>query len=100
MIAYMGALFFIALKVEKKSEKGMNIGNSALVYSLSLGVYLTSWSNYGAVGTAANIGLYFIFGCMGPTIVILSWWVLQRKMIRLKNEFKITSIARFHINPV
>lgn len=95
IIAYMGSLFFIALYVEKKARSGKNLGNNAVIYSLSLAVYITSWSNYGAIGMAANQGMYFVFGCAGPTIVVLSWWTLQRKMIRIKNAYRLTSIADF-----
>ena len=68
---------------------------SSLVYTLSLGVYCTSWTFYGAVGTAARRGVEFITIYTGPTIVFLGWWFLLRKITRISNSQRITSIADF-----
>ena len=55
-------------------------------------VYCTSWTFYGAVGTAARRGVEFITIYTGPTIVFLGWWFLLRKIAR------ISKIAAHHLD--
>ena len=92
---YLAILFMIALWVERKSKSGVNIGNNPVVYALSFGVYCTTWTYYGSVGKAATSGMLFLTVYLGPTLAILISWTLLRKMIRLKNVHRITSIADF-----
>jgi Na+/proline symporter/signal transduction histidine kinase/CheY-like chemotaxis protein len=92
---YVGLLFLIALYVERKSAVGRDIGNNPLIYSLSLAVYCTTWTYYGSVGKAATSGMLFLTIYLGPTIVIILWWLVIRKIIRIKNAYRITSIADF-----
>ncbi len=92
---YIGCLFLIALWVERKSAAGRSPVNNALVYSLSLAVYCTGWTYYGSVGKAVTSGLLFLPIYLGPTIAIVLWWTVLRKMVRLKTIHHITSIADF-----
>jgi PAS domain S-box-containing protein len=92
---YLAILFIVALWVERKSTAGIDIGNNPVIYALSFGVYCTTWTYYGSVGKAATSGMLFLTVYLGPTIAILTWWSLLRKMIRLKNVHRITSIADF-----
>jgi Na+/proline symporter/signal transduction histidine kinase len=92
---YVGFLFFIALWVERKSSIGKNIGNNPVVYSLSLAVFCSAWTYYGSVGKAATSGMLFLTIYLGPTIAIILWWTLIRKTVRIKNTYRITSIADF-----
>lgn len=92
---YVSGLFLVALWVEKRSATGRSPANHPLVYSLSLAVYCTAWTYYGSVGKAATSGMLFLPIYLGPTIVILLWWTLLRKLVRLKARHRITSIADF-----
>ena len=92
---YMGLLFLIALWVERKSATGRSPAHNPIVYSLSLAVYCTAWTYYGSVGLAANSGLLFLTIYLGPTITFFLWWTVLRKLVRLKNTHRITSIADF-----
>jgi Na+/proline symporter/signal transduction histidine kinase len=92
---YMGFLFLTALWVERKSAAGKSLVNNPYVYSLSLGVYCTAWTYYGSVGKAATSGLLFLPIYLGPTISIVLWWTVLRKMVRIKTIHHITSIADF-----
>ncbi len=92
---YVGLLFAIALWVERNTHKGRSPANNPIVYSLSLAVYCTAWTYYGSVGKAATSGMLFLPIYLGPTLCILAWWILLRKMVRLKNTHRITSIADF-----
>ncbi len=94
-VVYISVLFLIAEYVERKSATGKNIGNHPLVYSLSLTVFVTTWTFYGAVGVAAESGILYVTTYLGPTLIIFFWWYLLKKIIKLKELFRITSIADF-----
>ncbi len=92
---YLAFLFVTALWVERRSAVGKSPVNNSLVYSLSLAVYCTGWTYYGSVGKAATSGLLFLPIYLGPTIAIVLWWTVLRKMVRIKARHHITSIADF-----
>ncbi|MBI4797688.1 MAG: diguanylate cyclase, partial [Desulfarculus sp.] len=93
MALYMGLLFAVALYVERRAAQGKNPSNHPLVYSLSLAVYCTAWTYYGSVGKAASSGMIFLAVYLGPTVGILGWWAILRKLVRLKERYRITSVA-------
>lgn len=94
-LLYVGLLFAVALYAEKRQRMGKSIVNNCTVYTLSLAVYLTSWTYYGSVGRAATSGLDFLPVYVGPTLVAFCWWFTVRKMIRICKANKIVSIADF-----
>src|SRR4051812_36951412 len=94
-LAYLGLLFAIAWFGDRRAVAGRSVIRSPMVYTLSLAVYCTSWTFYGAVGTAARRGIEFITIYTGPTIVFLGWWFLLRKIARISKAQRITSIADF-----
>jgi len=93
-LLYAGFLFWVAYAVDRRAKKGGTrwLG-SPVVYTLSLSVYCTSWTFYGAVGSAARNGLEFVTIYLGPTIVFVGWWWLLRKLVRIGRVHHITSIA-------
>ena len=91
---YVVALFAIAFFVDRAAGQGrFRWLRSPVVYTLSISVYCTSWTFYGAVGSAARNGLEFITIYLGPTLVFVGWWLLLRKLVRIGREHRITSIA-------
>ncbi len=93
-VAYIFLLFIIAYFSDKHSQKGKkSFLNSPLVYTLSISVYATSWTFYGAVGSAARNGLEFLAIYLGPTLVFVGWWFILRKLVRVGRKHRITSIA-------
>src|ERR1700754_4404866 len=64
-----------------------------LVYSLALAVYCSSWTFYGAVGTAARSGLSYLPIYLGP-LVLFGFGLLER-LVLVARERNITSIADF-----
>ncbi|MEM1430919.1 MAG: sensor histidine kinase [Pseudomonadota bacterium] len=93
-LAYVAFLFIVAAVAEgqARSGKGRWLA-SPLVYTLSLSVYCTAWTFYGAVGYAARSGLEFVTIYLGPTLVFIGWWLLLRKLVRVGRTQRITSIA-------
>ncbi len=94
-IAYFALLFAVAYYADARSAAGRSLINNPYIYSLSLGVYCTSWTYYGSVGRAATSGLDFLPIYLGPTLIAFTWWFLLRKMVRVSKEQNIVSIADF-----
>lgn len=93
---YLGGLFLLAFVSDRRAERGAaSFVSSPIVYTLSLAVYCTSWTFYGAVGSAARSGLEYLTIYLGPTFVLMGWWFLLRKLVRISKAQKITSIADF-----
>lgn len=95
-LAYVIALFAVAFWADKQAAAG-RIGwlNSPVVYTLSLSIYCTAWTFYGAVGYAARSGMEFVTIYLGPTLVMVGWWILLRRLVRIGRTQRITSIADF-----
>jgi len=92
--AYVIVLFLLAFISDSMSRRGKDtLLRSPLIYTLSISVYCTSWTFYGAVGSAARNGLEFATIYLGPTLVFIGWWFLLRKLVRIGHEHRITSIA-------
>lgn len=93
-ILYVVALFILAWRVDIITSRGGGAWlRSPLTYTLSLSVYCTAWTYFGAVGSAARNGLEFATIYLGPTVVFLGWWWLLRKIVRIGRMHRITSIA-------
>jgi Na+/proline symporter/nitrogen-specific signal transduction histidine kinase len=93
-LLYVGLLFGIAWLAEQWAARGRGGWiRSPIVYTLSLSVYCTAWTFYGAVGYATRSGLEFVTIYLGPTLVMAGWWMLLRKLVRIGREQRITSIA-------
>jgi Na+/proline symporter/signal transduction histidine kinase/CheY-like chemotaxis protein len=93
-LAYMAVLFAIAFYGDRRRTP-LKPRLRAWVYSLSLAVYCTSWTFFGAVGQAAGQLWSFLPIYLGPMIVLLfAPWVLE-KMVAISKRENITSIADF-----
>jgi Na+/proline symporter/nitrogen-specific signal transduction histidine kinase len=93
-VAYVGLLFVVAYLGDRhtRNREG-GLLRSPFVYTLSISVYCTSWTFYGAVGSAARNGLEFITIYLGPTLVFVGWWFILRRLVRISHDQRITSIA-------
>ena len=54
-LMYVGGLFLIANWGERHADDRLIRKYGGLIYSLALAVYCTSWTYYGAVGTAVTL---------------------------------------------
>jgi hypothetical protein len=93
-LGYVALLFAIAFWADRRATQG-RAGwlRSPWVYTLSLSVYCTAWTFYGAVGSAARSGYEFLPIYLGPTLVFAAWFFLLRKLVRIGKTQRITSIA-------
>ncbi|MEC9362710.1 MAG: sodium:solute symporter, partial [Pseudomonadota bacterium] len=92
---YVGLLFAIAYWGDRRAARRPSAAPRPLIYSLALAVYCTSWTFYGAVGSAARGGFHFLPIYLGPTLVFVGWWALMRRVVRIGRAQRTTSIADF-----
>jgi len=92
-IGYLGALFALAVFVEKRARTRGGFTNSPWIYALSLAVFFTSWTFYGSVGFAINNGLQFFAIYIGAILGLLLGASALKRMIRAKRNLRLTSIA-------
>ncbi|RTY92899.1 sodium:proline symporter [Flavobacterium sp. RSP46] len=90
---YVSILFYIAHWSEKRRHSKWT--NNPYVYSFSLAVYCTAWTYYGSIGVAAETGLAYLPIYLGPIIIIPTWMIILKRIIRISRVNKISSIADF-----
>jgi Na+/proline symporter/nitrogen-specific signal transduction histidine kinase len=93
-VAYVGLLFLIAYIGDRRARSNRSTFlRSPFVYTLAISVYCTSWTFYGAVGSAARNGLEYLAIYLGPTLVFVGWWFVLRKLVRISHNQRLTSVA-------
>ena len=93
-LLYVAFLFAVAFWADRGARAGrVRWSRSALIYTLSLSIYCTAWTFYGAVGSAARSGLEFVPIYLGPTLVMVGWWWVLRKLVQVGRSMRVTSIA-------
>ncbi|MCF6197628.1 MAG: hypothetical protein L3J50_13110, partial [Emcibacter sp.] len=96
-LGYVGLLFAIAYYGDKRSLPIDRPRNKyrAVIYSLTLAVYCTSWAFYGTSGQTAATGWIIAPTYLGSIIVLILGWPFLIKMITVSKKQNITSIADF-----
>ena len=91
---YMAGLFAIAWRGDRRAEEsGRPV--SPIVYALALAVYCTSWTFYGAVGTAASGGWDYLPIYLGPALVFLVFPGVIRRIGDIAQRESVTSLSDF-----
>lgn len=91
-LGYVILLFLLAFAADRAGP-GQRFLRSPAVYTLSLSIYCTAWTFYGAVGYAVRSGLEFLTIYLGPTLIFTGWWLFLRKLVRAARVHRVTSIA-------
>lgn len=94
-ISYISLLFLIAWAGDRHPGLYRNRLARTHVYGLSLAVYFTSWTFYGAVGRATQEGFGFLPIYLGPLLVFVFFAPLLRRIIYISKRNNSTSIADF-----
>ncbi|MEM6414758.1 MAG: PAS-domain containing protein [Pseudomonadota bacterium] len=68
---------------------------SAVIYGLSLAVYCTSWTFYGAVGTASEHGWEYLPIYLGPILMFSIGLPVIKRIVETGRRIGSTSIADF-----
>lgn len=93
-LLYVALLFWIARRAEvlyHHPDKYPRLKPWA--YSLSLGVYCTSWTYYGAVGSAAGQGWNYLPILIGPVLLWAACFGLLTKLVTVSKRQNVSSIA-------
>jgi Na+/proline symporter len=94
-LAYVALLFAIAWVGDQKRIARDHRNIQAAIYSLSLAVYCTSWTFYGAVGSAATTGWGYLPIYVAPALTFLFGFDLIRRIAVMSRDQRITSIADY-----
>ncbi len=89
---YLLLLFLVAYATDRGLLPS-SWASHPLTYTLSIGVYATSWTYYGSVGFAAHNGLMFLTIYIGATLAFVLSPVLLRPILLLCREYQLTSLA-------
>jgi Na+/proline symporter len=68
-LAYLGLLFAVAYFGDRHARAWSASSVAPAVYGLSLAIYCTSWTFYGAIGRAATSGIDFTLIYIGPVLL-------------------------------
>lgn len=93
-VGYVALMFLLAHAADRAASAGRwRWMDRPVIYTLSLSVYCSAWTFYGAVGYASRSGLEFLTIYLGPGIVFSgAWWGLRR-LVRVARMHRVTSIA-------
>jgi Na+/proline symporter/signal transduction histidine kinase/CheY-like chemotaxis protein len=94
-LCYVGILFWMANWGDKTTPNALKISHHPFVYALSLGIYCTSWTYYGAVGTAATSSWHYLSILLGPALLFIFAHRFLQKLILVSKKQNITTIADF-----
>jgi PAS domain S-box-containing protein len=94
-VAYLGFLFAIAFYGDRRSIYPNRRRLRPYIYGLALAVYCTSWTFYGAVGTAVREGWGYLPIYVGPSLVYLLALPFLERLVEVGRAHKVGSIADF-----
>ena len=91
-VCYLGLLFLIATATDRQWIPA-SVVRHPLVYTLSIGVYATSWSFYGSVGFAQQEGYNFLTIYLGATLAFVASPILLKPILKLTETYRLASLA-------
>ena len=94
-VGYVMLLFGIAYWGDKPGSRPFSALSRSLIYSLTLAVYCTSWTFFGAVGSAASNGWLYLPIYLGPILVFVFGWRIISRIVAVSKRQNLTSIADF-----
>lgn len=94
-IGYAAVLFAVAWIGDRYPLYPQRPWLRPVVYSLALAVYCSSWTFYGAVGTAVHHGIGYLPIYLGPLLLLLFGWRILERMALIAQTQNTVSIADF-----
>jgi len=103
-LAYVCGLFAIAWWGDRSRLYPNHARLRPIIYSLALAVYCSSWTFYGAVGSAVRDGLSYLPIYLGPMLLFVFLSPFFERLVRTAKQQNATSIsdllaARFGRSP-
>ncbi|MFV3074420.1 PAS-domain containing protein [Niveispirillum fermenti] len=96
-LSYLATLFAIAWWGDRYAARQPEVQErrAPLLYAMSLAVYCTSWTFYGAIGRAAASGWDFLPIYVGPILIFSLGSPILVKMVRVAKAENVVSISDF-----
>lgn len=94
-LLYAAILFGIAYLGDRNPLYPQRPWLRPTVYSLALAVYCSSWTFYGAVGSAVRYGLGYLPIYLGPMLMLLFGWRIIERLALIAQSQNTVSIADF-----
>jgi Na+/proline symporter len=91
--AYVGALFALAWWGDRTRLYPGSARLRAPIYSLALAVYCSSWTFYGAVGSAVRDGLSYLPIYLGPVLFFVLAMPFFERLVNVAKQQNATSIS-------
>ncbi|WP_299266440.1 PAS domain-containing hybrid sensor histidine kinase/response regulator [uncultured Psychrosphaera sp.] len=93
---YAGIMFLIARWGDRTNNPlSQKITHHPIIYAFALGIYCSSWTYFGAVGTASTDGWQFLPILLGPILLMLFGYPILAKLVQVSKKQNLTSIADF-----
>lgn len=94
-LVYVAGLFGLAYYGDRRPLYPARAWLRPIVYSLALAVYCSSWTFYGAVGSAAGSPWSYLPIYLGPILLFVFGYGLLERLALVAKQRNITSIADF-----
>lgn len=94
-LAYAALLFTVAWLGDRYPLYPQRPWLRSAVYSLALAVYCSSWTFYGAVGSAVRHGIGYLPIYLGPLLMFLFGWRIIERLAFVARTQSTVSIADF-----
>ncbi len=94
-LAYAALLFAVAWVGDRYPLYPQRPWLRSAVYSLALAVYCSSWTFYGAVGSAVRHGIGYLPIYLGPLLMFLFGWRIIERLASVARTQNTVSIADF-----
>ncbi|MFT3763833.1 MAG: PAS domain-containing hybrid sensor histidine kinase/response regulator [Pseudoxanthomonas sp.] len=94
-VGYAALLFAVAWWGDRRPLYPDRPWLRPLVYSLALAVYCSSWTFYGAVGSAVRNGVGYLPIYLGPLLLLLFGWRIIERLALIARSQNTVSIADF-----
>ena len=92
-VAYAAFLFWVAHVGDRAPAGGLMMRRQRTIHGMSLAVYCTSWTFFGAVGTAMGSGWHYLPIYLGPIIMFTLFAPFVSRVLELGKAQHSTSIA-------
>ena len=92
-LVYVTGLFAVASYQERQTELSQRA--ASLVYALTLAVFCSSWTFYGAVGSMASSPWSHTPIYLGPILLLVLFRPVVSRLVKMGHRQKVTSIADF-----
>lgn len=94
LLGYIGLLFVCAFVGERQALRWSSRAQQ-LLFGLTLAVYCSSWTFYGATGAAVRDGILYVPIYLGPLLMLWLGFDIWQRLGRIRQQQGISSIADF-----